>query len=769
MVMSRRMSARLVGLIRRLILWARGAPGLVPASIMLLLIAFSIGPMRQHLEAEAATGPGSPGAFEVTGLDVLYGSIQLFTANMPPVTMSDPSTALRVLRILGPLVVVWWVVGAFSRAARSLWTRSALRWFEGHLVVCGPEDRILELVRNWRVAASEDRRRLVAVTDSPLSREAERALRRLGAWTVSVVADGSKGAFANAASRAWKVIIDFDETATTVRFSEAALSVGRGRGSRGRGSRERDLFGCWPLRVLSSGPAQEVNAFVTEVFPPGLTTGLGLDSRLKVANRLGSMARSVSSTHEFVRGSMSAPMRLLVVTDDPHFIEHTSIFRPVFRQAERRRVEVLLVGPHETGPQNAGDAAAWRTVRAVRTQDDLEHALRWMVDPPDVPDEEQVPVGSPVVVCAEPFLALRVIVELLRIGRSRGGHAFKVAYAPSAPGASLLLEAEEGRFGDVAVVSRNPVDLLRMVEPAPPELALAPRLAAHLGLWDGPARAAALSDAPGLIDPLEDGATAAARVVGAISQLGWEIATTDARDAAAVGLGPDDLQRLLEALEGDRALISSASSSDKRLKSRAATLDLLARVPQWLALAGYGLRLPDGRSAPSTEDLRGSCFTDEDLRLMAAEAHATYLETVEEQLADDVGDRDAVRAWEELSPSQQEANLAQVRHLPVKLALLGLSIARTQDDAFASGWPDGAMPDGDLRRDLARVEHARWSLELAGRGYVAGEHRSVERRTHPDLIGFDELPDEVVAFDLNVVDNMPRVLGAAGFRIVSPR
>lgn len=763
MVTRRRKGARLIGLTRRLILWARGAPGFVPASVMLLVMACSIRPMRQHLEAEAAAGPGGLGAFEVTGLDVLYGSIQLFTANMQPVTVSEPSTALRVLRILGPLVVVWWIVGAFSRAARSLWTRSALRWFEGHLVVCGPEDRILELVRNWRVVASEDRRRLVAVTDRPLSRESERALRQLGAWTVSVVADGSKGAFANAVSRAWKVIIDFDETATTVRFSEAALSVGRGRGAS-----ERDLLGRWPLRVLSSGPAREVNAFVTEVFPPGLATGLGLESRLKVANRLGSMARSVSSAHEFVRGSMSAPMRLLVVTDDPDFVEYTSIFRPVFRQAERRRVEVLLVGPHEPGPQNVGDAAAWRTVRAVRTQDDLEHALRWMVDPPDVPDEEQVPVGSPVVVCAEPFLALRVIVELLRIGRSRGGHAFKVVYAPSAPGASLLLEAEPERFGDVVVVSRDPVELLRIVEPASPELALAPRLAAHLGLWDGAANAAALGHAPGLVDPLKNGDAAAARVVDAISQLGWEITATDARDAAAVGLGPDDLRRLFGAIEANGALTSPASSSDDLLQRRAATLDLLARVPQWLALAGYGLRFPVGRSAPSGEGSDGPRFTDDDLRQMAAEAHATYIETVEQQLAHDVGDRDAVRAWEELSLSQQEANIAQVRHLPVKLALLGLSIARTEADEVTPAWPDGAVPGGDLSRALAHVEHSRWSLELATRGYVAGEHRSVERRTHPDLVGFDELSEEVVEFDLNVIDNMPRVLGAAGFRIVRP-
>lgn len=743
-----------VGRVRRLVLWSRGVPGLVPASIMLLIIAFSARPVRQHLEAEAAAGPDGSGAFEVTGLDVLYGSIQLFTANMQPVTASDPSTSLRVLRVVGPLIVVWWVAGAFSRAARSLWTRSALRWFKGHVVLCGPEERILELVRNWRIVASSERRRLVAVTDAPLTREAERALRRLGAWTVSVVADGSKGAFANAVSRAHRVIIDFDETATTMRFAEAALLVGRRRGAGVSG-----VLGRWPLRALSSGPAEEVAAFVDEVFPAGLTAGLGLDPRLRVADRLGSMARAVSSKSDFVRGSMSAPMRLMVVTDDPDFVERTGVFRPVFRQAERRRVEVLLVGSQSAEPEDAGDAAGWRTVRAVRTQDDLEHALRWMVDPPGVSDDEQIPVGSPVVVCAEPFLALRVIAELLRIGRSRGGHAFKVAYAPSAPGTSLLLESDRLRFGDIAVVSRDPLELLRMLESAPPEVALAPRLASHLGLWHGEARAA-LGHAPNLDDPLGDGAAAAARIVGAFSRLGWEFSASDGGGEVAAGLGPDDLSRLFEALGADETTGSAADT----LQRRASTLDVLARVPQWLMLAGYGMRPPGGRTGPSAGGPERVQLTDDDLRRMAAEAHATYLDTVGEQLADDVGDRDAVRAWERLTPAQQEANLGQVRHLPVKLALLDLTIAR--GDAGAVAWPDGTEPHGDVRRALARVEHSRWSLELVARGYQAGGRRSVEDRTHPDLVGFDELPETVVAFDLNVIDSMPRVLASAGLRIV---
>jgi hypothetical protein len=766
----------------------RTDPGAALALVVAAGFFLSLLPMRAHLAEEAlahavASADGKPGdtaVFEVAWIDVAYGSIQLFTANMPPITASDPSFQLRLARTLAPLIFVLWILAAFSRVARSFFTRLALRFYSGHVVVCGPPDRIIELVNQTKGYLGFPAAQIVAVTDAPVDAAVEKALTSLRARVISVVPFSSAGAFANAVSRASEVLIDFDDAEVTFTFAETAMAVGQRHSHRPGGRTGRWSGRLRPLRNL---PAEQVRAFVPFSVSCEFLAAVGADERFRVESRLGSLPRAAFESSTVQRATPSSPLRLLVITDNPDFFARVEIFRCAFRQAEHGLVDVLLVGKRtESVPASQAQTTDWLRVRKATGKGDTTFALQSLIEGRCIEEEQRPTVlpSAPVFVCMDVYRALNVLVEIERLWPERGVPPLSIKYAQPPRANSSAASGKRAVLANVTKVLSASIEVIeaepaRLLAAAPvPHSGVIRGLERHLALWDAHPQPSTLGfrpEHPLLADAPHEFVQ---RVIEGLETMGLEGVRFE--DAAlhehVLGLGPLDLFQLLaHVVEGS---VEVEDSSVEALERRGALLDLLSRVPVWMAEGGFVLQ----QSAVTSPDTTGRSpvfrFSDDELRRMAVETHIAYLETREKAHGSEVGDRRALTAWDQLAYEYQESNLAQVRHLPVKLALLGFDIERLPGGSNWRSDPQWPVPEKSaLARyfsALERLEHARWSIERVAAGYVHGAQRQDiaggGALTHPDLVPYDELGPKDQALDESVVASIPRLLAVVGLRLV---
>ncbi len=71
-----------------------------------------------------------------------------------------------------------------------------------------------------------------------------------------------------------------------------------------------------------------------------------------------------------------------------------------------------------------------------------------------------------------------------------------------------------------------------------------------------------------------------------------------------------------------------------------------------------------------------------------------------------------------------------------------------------------------LGENLARNTHEVWARQRLKDGWVYGEFRDGERKTHPDLIPFEELSEEEKEYDRNTSMETIRVILSLGYDIV---
>lgn len=68
--------------------------------------------------------------------------------------------------------------------------------------------------------------------------------------------------------------------------------------------------------------------------------------------------------------------------------------------------------------------------------------------------------------------------------------------------------------------------------------------------------------------------------------------------------------------------------------------------------------------------------------------------------------------------------------------------------------------------ELARLEHRRWREERLAHGWIAGDPRDDERRVHPDLVPYDELPEQSREYNRVAALDMIPILEDAGFAVI---
>jgi len=127
-----------------------------------------------------------------------------------------------------------------------------------------------------------------------------------------------------------------------------------------------------------------------------------------------------------------------------------------------------------------------------------------------------------------------------------------------------------------------------------------------------------------------------------------------------------------------------------------------------------------------------------------------------EQLADNK----PAPSWDELDESRRESSRAHARHIVVKLASIGCTIAPLRDWAAS----DFAFTDDEVEY-LASAEHDRWNSERISAGWRLGPKDPRARRT-PYLVPFADLPRDVADYDRILVRGIPAFLASAGLQVI---
>ena len=149
------------------------------------------------------------------------------------------------------------------------------------------------------------------------------------------------------------------------------------------------------------------------------------------------------------------------------------------------------------------------------------------------------------------------------------------------------------------------------------------------------------------------------------------------------------------------------------------------------------------------------------IETIASAIHNNYV-SQQEALDQTPQTNPSMAPWEELPESLQESNRRQARHIKAKLQVIGCRIEPLTDGH------DSVREFSPTEVELmAMMEHDRWNDERRQDGwtYHPGK-KNFERKTHPHLVSWEKLPDEVKEYDRQAVRAIPSVLAAAGYMIV---
>jgi hypothetical protein len=126
--------------------------------------------------------------------------------------------------------------------------------------------------------------------------------------------------------------------------------------------------------------------------------------------------------------------------------------------------------------------------------------------------------------------------------------------------------------------------------------------------------------------------------------------------------------------------------------------------------------------------------------------------------------RPACREWSELREDLRASNRAAADHAAIKLAAAGCSLKRqaeiTSGDTVVTELAEG------LTETLAQMEHNRWVAERLLIGWRYAAERCDQKKTHPDLVPWEALPDERRARDRAQIAQLFRVLNERPYAVV---
>jgi hypothetical protein len=114
--------------------------------------------------------------------------------------------------------------------------------------------------------------------------------------------------------------------------------------------------------------------------------------------------------------------------------------------------------------------------------------------------------------------------------------------------------------------------------------------------------------------------------------------------------------------------------------------------------------------------------------------------------------------WEQLPAEYQESCRRQADHIGEKLSAIACRVEPLRD------WAAGQFhfTAAEIER-LARMEHERWLAERRGTGWTLGP-KDHQKKTHPQLVSWKDLPEEAREGNRRFVRELPRFLAQAGLQ-----
>jgi TrkA-N domain/RyR domain len=119
--------------------------------------------------------------------------------------------------------------------------------------------------------------------------------------------------------------------------------------------------------------------------------------------------------------------------------------------------------------------------------------------------------------------------------------------------------------------------------------------------------------------------------------------------------------------------------------------------------------------------------------------------------------------WDDLPDALRESNRSFADAIGEKLDIVGFALVPAP--LADPNRPPLAFTEGQID-ELAPLEHLRWMRDLQDQGWRPGPEKDPERLRHPNLVGWDELPERDRDKDREAVRAIPAILARAGFEIV---
>lgn len=146
-----------------------------------------------------------------------------------------------------------------------------------------------------------------------------------------------------------------------------------------------------------------------------------------------------------------------------------------------------------------------------------------------------------------------------------------------------------------------------------------------------------------------------------------------------------------------------------------------------------------------------------DVEVIARAMHERYLRE-RSDLGESPAENPTLVPWAELPESLRESNRSFARGIEEKLPLVGWELVEQ------GGRAPLVVEPAEVEL-LAPQEHERWRRDLEADGWRFGPDRDPERRLHPMLVGWEELPAAEREKDRRAVEEIPGLLAAVGYAV----
>jgi hypothetical protein len=138
---------------------------------------------------------------------------------------------------------------------------------------------------------------------------------------------------------------------------------------------------------------------------------------------------------------------------------------------------------------------------------------------------------------------------------------------------------------------------------------------------------------------------------------------------------------------------------------------------------------------------------------MARAIHRHFVETNKTDLPA------KMKPWETLDETYKKSNRQQAAHAIQILQAVGFRVLKKARKPA----PFGKFTRSELDR-VAELEHGRWNVERLRDGWRFGP-RDNDKRLHPCLLPWKDLPEDAREKDRNAIRAFPELLADAGYEI----